>query len=43
MRDWWYGDKRDIVKWGAILVLARKQSINTVLQVALYRPDSPNN
>jgi hypothetical protein len=31
------------VKWGAILVLARKQSINTVLQVALYRPDLPNN
>ncbi|TRZ52485.1 hypothetical protein D4S03_03315 [bacterium] len=43
MRDWWYGDKRDIVKWGAILVLARKKSINTVLQVALYRPDPPNN
>jgi hypothetical protein len=41
MRDRWYGDKRDIVKWGAILVLARKQSINTVLQVALYRPDPP--
>ena len=42
MRDWWYGDKRDVVKWGAVLVLARKRSISAVLQVALYRPDRPN-
>ena len=41
MRDWWYGDKRDVVKWGTILVLARKRSILVVLQVALYRPDRP--
>ncbi len=39
MRDWFYADKRDIVKWGAILVVARKHGIHTVLQVALYRPD----
>ena len=37
MRDWWYGDKRDLVKWGAVPVLARKWSIRAVLQVALYR------
>jgi hypothetical protein len=42
MRDWWYGDKRDVVKWGTIHVLARKRSIHNVLQVALYRPDQPN-
>ncbi len=42
MRDWWYGDKRDIVKWGTVLVLARKRSIPAVLQVALYRPDRMN-
>ncbi|HMD97874.1 MAG TPA: hypothetical protein VKM93_11185 [Terriglobia bacterium] len=42
MRDRWYGDKRDIVKWGALLALARKRSIPTVLQVALYRPDRPS-
>jgi hypothetical protein len=41
MRDWWYGDKRDVVKWGTILVLARKRAIPVVLQVALYRPDRP--
>jgi hypothetical protein len=42
MRDRWYGDKRDIVKWGALLALARKRSIASVLQVALYRPDRPS-
>lgn len=42
MRDWWYGDKRDIVKWGTVLVLARKRSIRVVLQVALYRPGRQN-
>jgi len=42
VRDWWYGDKRDVVKWGAILILAREKSIHTVLQVALYRPDRLN-
>lgn len=42
MRDWWYGDKRDVVKWGTVLVLARKRSIATVLQVAFYRPDRPS-
>lgn len=42
MRDWWYGDKRDIVKWGAVVALARKRSIPAVLQVALYRPDLLN-
>jgi hypothetical protein len=42
MRDWWYGDKRDVVKWGTVLVLARKWSIRAVLQVALCRPTSFN-
>ena len=42
MRDWWYGDKRDIVKWGTIYTLTRKYSIQSVLQVALYRPELPN-
>src|SRR5437879_4521872 len=42
MRDWWYGDKRDVVKWGTIYVLARKHLIRNVLQVALYRRDRPN-
>jgi hypothetical protein len=39
MRDWWYGDKRDIVKWGTIAYLAKEYSISRVLHVALYRSD----
>ena len=39
MRDWWYGDKRDLVKWGTLVAVAREHSIGTVLQVAFYRPD----
>jgi hypothetical protein len=39
MRDWWYGDKRDVVKWGTVIALARKRRIEAVLQVALYRHD----
>ena len=42
MRDLWYGDKRDVVKWGTVIALARKRKIPVVLQVALYRPDQPN-
>ncbi len=39
MRDWFYGDKREIVKWGTILAIAQRHSIWRVLQVAMYRPD----
>ncbi len=39
MRARWYGDKRDIVKWGAVVVLAQERSIRAVLQVAFCRPD----
>ncbi len=42
MRDRWYGDKRDVVKWGTICVLAQKRSIRTVLQVAFYRSERQN-
>ena len=39
MRDKWYGDKRDVVKWGSIAALADRHSICSVLQIAFYRPD----
>ena len=42
MRDKWYGDNRDVVKWGAICAVARQRSIFNVLQIALYRPDKPD-
>jgi len=39
MRDQWYGDDRDVVKWGAIVHLARREAISAVIHVAMYRPD----
>ncbi len=38
MRDEWYGDKRDLVKWGVILELARRYKAEHILQVLYYRP-----
>lgn len=39
MRDRWYSDNRDLVKWAALLHLAKAQNLETILQVAFYRPD----
>lgn len=37
MRDQWYGDDRDLLKWGTLIHLARREQRSTILQVALYR------
>ena len=37
MRDEWYSDNRDLVKWGVLLKLAELYDIATILQVAYYR------
>ena len=39
MRDRWYGDDRDVVKWSAVVHLARREAIEDVLHAAMYRPD----
>ena len=39
MRDRWYGGDRDVVKWSAVLHLARREGLADVLYVAMYRPD----
>ena len=39
MRNQWYGDHRDVVKWGALVRLAREYRLRTVLQVAYFRRD----
>ena len=39
MRDQWYGDNRDLVKWSALVHLARREAVSAILQVAMYRPD----
>src|SRR3972149_5307749 len=37
MRDEWYSDNRDLVKWGVLLQLAQLYDTATILQVAYYR------
>lgn len=37
MRDKWYADNRDVVKWGVLLRLAEGHNVTTILQVAYYR------
>ena len=37
MKDIWYADKRDIVKWGGIVYLCSKKGIKNVVQIAYYR------
>jgi hypothetical protein len=37
MKDQWYGDARDLVKWGVLLHLADIYSIKRILQVAYFR------
>jgi hypothetical protein len=40
MRDQWYGDKRDLVKWGVLLELARRYKAKHILQVLYQRPST---
>ena len=37
MRDKWYGDARDVVKWGVLAELARRYGASHILQVLYYR------
>ena len=37
MRDQWYSDNRDLVKWGILLTLAERYSSKHILQVLYYR------
>ena len=41
MREQWYGDDRDVVKWSTLVHLARRESIAAILHVAMYRPSQP--
>jgi len=36
MKDLWYGDKRDLVKWGTLVELARRSNSKHILQVVYY-------
>jgi hypothetical protein len=42
VKDTWYGDKRDLVKWGALVHLACREDLDKIIQVAfLRRGDRP--
>jgi hypothetical protein len=40
MRDTWYADNRDLVKWGVLFRLAQRFESKRVLQIAYYRPST---
>jgi hypothetical protein len=39
VRDFFYGDNRDLVKWGVLLQLAERFGAARILQVGYYRPE----
>jgi hypothetical protein len=41
MRHQWYGDNRDLIKWGALVHLAQSRNLKRIIQAAYLRPDSP--
>ncbi len=43
MKDIWYGDNRDFVKWGVLLSLAETYSVKRILQAAYFRPGNTGN
>ena len=42
MQDRFYGDNRDLVKWGTLLELARQYQVKQVLQVLYHRSNTWN-
>lgn len=36
MRNTWYADPRDVVKWGSLVHLAQREKLATIVQVAMY-------
>lgn len=38
MRDQWYSDKRDLVKWSVLLHLAEENRSDRIIQIAYYNP-----
>jgi len=42
MRNKWYGDKRDVVKWSVLIQLANIKAASRILQIAYFREDDPS-
>ena len=43
MRNEWFGDKRDHLKWTSLLLLARREEIAHIVQVAVWTDPLPLN
>jgi hypothetical protein len=41
LRDSWYGDNRDLVKWATLLHLAAEHGIQRIVQVAYLQGSQP--
>jgi hypothetical protein len=39
MRDKWYADNRDLLKWATLAHIARAQRLQTIVQVPYWRPE----
>src|SRR5271155_1143580 len=39
MREQWYGDNRDLVKWAVLVRLARENKAKAIVQVLMLRPN----
>ncbi|MDD5451964.1 MAG: hypothetical protein PHT49_08740 [Desulfovibrionales bacterium] len=39
MRDLWYADNRDLIKWAVLIHIARSNFLQTVIQVPYWRPE----
>ena len=40
MRDIWYADNRDLIKWGVLFRLAERYEAARIIQVVYYRPST---
>ena len=40
MRDVWYADNRDLIKWGVLFRLAEKFEAARIIQIVYYRPST---
>lgn len=38
MRDKWFSDNRDLVKWSCLLLLARRAKVDRIIHIAFYTP-----
>ena len=41
MRNEWYGDKRDLIKWPTLLHIAQRQGIGRIFQIAMRTDGEP--